>query len=65
MREDKCLFFSKKYGYMVFINLCAGKCALYMRNEDAAIRHAMTQMLRFKTWIDLSILKLFSRFKKI
>ena len=25
MREDKCLFFSKKYGYMVFINLCAGR----------------------------------------
>ena len=25
MREDKCLFFSKKYGYMVVINLCAGR----------------------------------------
>ena len=34
MIEDKCLLFSKKYGYMTFINLCAGskieKCAEFL-----------------------------------
>ena len=33
MTEDKCRLFSKKYGYMTFINLCAGgeieKCARF------------------------------------